>query len=216
VELGATALDHITDNHFEKAWDRVRQARGLPPTYTPPSGGAATASGVPGGQGQPPRSRNIGRHRNTLPSPEEGDRERNTVYIERRRVRDDSLERQSETSERVLRSYQLEADDPVRPVDKKLQRESVRAMSQANGNAPPRPRSQPPRTRYYDDDDDSDYDERDGRRYRASGRGYEDRDDRDYVPYDREIVETERYRGVSNALVVSRVSDSMSTLATFC
>ena len=53
----------------------------------------------------------------------------------------------------------------------------------------------PPRSRYYDDDD-SDYDERTGERYRTTGRGYGD-------DYDREVITTERYKGVSNALVVS-------------
>jgi alkaline phosphatase len=51
-----------------------------------------------------------------------------------------------------------------------------------------RPRSQPPRSRY-DDDGDSDYDEKSGRRSRGTGRGYDDRE------YDRVIEETERYRG---------------------
>ncbi|KAI5367189.1 hypothetical protein Slin14017_G022250 [Septoria linicola] len=49
----------------------------------------------------------------------------------------------------------------------------------------------PPRSRYYDDDD-SDYDERTGRKYDGGGRGYGDRDDRDY---DRYVETTERYRG---------------------
>ena len=73
-------------------------------------------------------------------------------------------------------------------------------MSRANGYAQSeRPRSQG-RSRY-DDDGDSDYDEHTGRKYNDGGRGYDERVERDYVPYSngggREIVETERYRGVS-------------------
>lgn len=52
-----------------------------------------------------------------------------------------------------------------------------------------RPRSQPPRGRYYDDED-SDYDERTGDRHRGGGRGYDDRDDYDTVKETREV-----YRG---------------------
>lgn len=78
--------------------------------------------------------------------------------------------------------------------------------------------AQPPRTRYYDDDDEygSDYDDRRGSRYQNTGRGYDDRD-RGYGYDDRggggggyddrdgnyrEVIETERYKGVSGALVV--------------
>ncbi|KAK0362888.1 hypothetical protein LTR91_010822 [Friedmanniomyces endolithicus] len=54
--------------------------------------------------------------------------------------------------------------------------------------------AQPPKSRYYDDDGDSDYDDREGRRYKSGGaRGYDDRDDE--RGYDREVIETERYRG---------------------
>lgn len=54
-----------------------------------------------------------------------------------------------------------------------------------------RPRSQPPRSRYYDDED-SDYDERTGERQRGGGRGYDDRDRDDYDTV-REVREV--YRG---------------------
>ena len=64
--------------------------------------------------------------------------------------------------------------------------------------------AQPPRSRYYDDDDEygSDYDDRNGRRHGTTGHGYDDRYDDDARPYDREVIETERYKGVSGALVV--------------
>jgi hypothetical protein len=141
------------------------------------------------------------RYRNQLPSPERDDR-RSSVQ------RDDSLERQSLQSDRITTAYENERDDPIRPVDPKLEkkrrRDSAR-MSYANGYAPQdRAHSaQPPRNRYYDDDD-SDYDERTGRRYKDGGRGYDDRyDDSDDRGYDREVITEERYRGVSGPLVVS-------------
>ena len=172
------------------------------------------------------------KQRNRLPSPEGNaagyyekenyrDVDNNADFSRSRRSRrrDSSLEKQSETSEQVIRAYERERDDPRRKPEtvlsnkdlKKLRRDSK--MSYANGygasnlQAPagrPQGNSQPPpRSRYYDDDDESDYDERSGRRYRASGRGYDD-DDRDY---DREVTTTERYRGtgppVSGPLVVS-------------
>lgn len=56
-----------------------------------------------------------------------------------------------------------------------------------------RPRSQPPRGRYYDDED-SDYDERSGDRHRGGGRGWDDRDDYDTVKETREV-----YRGPVSA-----------------
>ncbi|KAF2768946.1 hypothetical protein EJ03DRAFT_351783 [Teratosphaeria nubilosa] len=195
VELGATTVDHLTEQYWDRAYDKVSGRK----RQTSPG---AQAEGDPRNIVS---SRNPGRHRNTLPSPER-ERDRDTVYISERRKqkRDDSLERESQASERVIGAYENERDDPIRPVDPRLERarrDSARPMSQANGYAPSaRPRSaNPPRTKYYDDD--SDHDERDGRRYRSSGRGYDDYDDQ---PYDREIIETERYRGVSNALVPAR------------
>merc|ERR1711939_1097069 len=132
-------------------------------------------------------------YRYQLPSPE-----RDPEFDTHSR-RADSLERESLTSERVLRAYENEPDDPRRKVDprveEKRRRDSAR-MSYYNGYADERPRSQPPRSRYYDDED-SDYDEREGRRHRGrGGYGYDDRnvEERD-TPYGREIVETERYRG---------------------
>ena len=163
------------------------------------------------------------RQRNSLPSPE------------RETYRPGALQQESEESDKVLREYEEEVDDPKRRAEsvldstdlnyiKESRRASVVATSilkvkddrrdsaMASGynddyrggdgyaRDAPRPRSQPPRNRYYDDDD-SDYDERSGRRYKAgSGRGYDD--DRDY---DRVVEETERYRGpVSSGPLVVR------------
>ncbi|KAF2168508.1 hypothetical protein M409DRAFT_21257 [Zasmidium cellare ATCC 36951] len=138
-------------------------------------------------------------HRNQLPSPERD------IDREYRRDSIRSLHQESEVSDRVLREYEREVDDPSRRPesvlpDRDLKKTSIKRDSvmtsgyndnyTQGGYAAERPRSQPPRSRYYDDDD-SDYDERSGRRYaKGSGRGYED--DRDY---DRVYEETERYRG---------------------
>lgn len=140
----------------------------------------------------------------------------------RRRIIDESPSRydpdeESSHSERVLREYEAERDDPSRkpsaslvaksvglrlPDDKR--RDSV-GMSQA---APGYGRSEratsqrgaPTRNDdYYDDEYESDYDDRTGRRTRATGRGYDAERDREF---DREIIETERYRGVSLAVLI--------------
>ena len=174
----------------------------------------ATASAVSG------RSRR--KQRNRLPSPE-GSIEEWDKQSYRQSTRDNqrspSLDRESQQSERVIRAYEADPrDPPVRPETvlpqkdlRNLRRDS--RMSYANGGngyggqstlSPQgyeRQRGhsqQPARSRYYDDDD-SDYDERTGQRYRTTGRGYDDRDD----DYAREVVTTERYKGVSGALVVS-------------
>ena len=184
------------------------------------------------------------KQRNRLPSPEgddgaaayysgkenskprnTGDNYTNVSRNRRKSRRDSSFERESQTSEQVIREYEGERDDPRRHPEtvlskkdlNKLRRDSK--MSHANGygsnlNAPSgygrqQGNSQPPpKSRYYDDDEESDYDDRSGRRYRSSGRGYDDYDDD--KDYDREVITTERYRGppgsgppVSGALVVS-------------
>ena len=157
------------------------------------------------------------RQRNRLPSPE-GDAYRKENYRDRRRS--PSLDRESEYSEQVIGAYEQERDDRSRAAEsvlskkdlKKLRRDSKMSYGQGygNGNLSTAPRdarphsAQPPRTRYYDDDDEygSDYDDRTGKRHSTTGRGYED-DRYDDRGYDREIIETERYRGVSQALVVS-------------
>lgn len=116
-------------------------------------------------------------------------------------------------SERVLREYEAERDDPKRKPSASLvarsvslrqpkgkRRDSAR-MSQANGGygRSERPASQRGASKYddyYDDEYESDFDDRTGRRTRTTGRGYDAERDRDF---DREIIETERYRGVSGA-----------------
>ncbi|KAK3086936.1 hypothetical protein LTR53_020014, partial [Teratosphaeriaceae sp. CCFEE 6253] len=79
-------------------------------------------------QSQARSSRPQRKQRYELPSPE---RERGIPG------RDDSLERQSETSARITSAYRNERDDPTRPVDpaleKRRRRDSGR-MSHANGN----------------------------------------------------------------------------------
>jgi hypothetical protein len=128
---------------------------------------------------------------------------------------------ESSHSERVLREYEAERDDPLRKPSASLvaksvglrlasdkRRDSV-GMSQA---APGYGRSEHGRSEratsqrgaptrnddYYDDEYESDYDDRTGRRTRATGRGYDAERDREF---DREIIETERYRGVSLAVL---------------
>lgn len=212
VELGATGIDKLTDKYFDTVYDkatkkkpgeRVTEIKEQIRPYIP---GNSNVSGKPR------------RQRNRLPSPEGdvGPRGKEFYSDRRSRRRDSSLERESLTSAQVLDEYESERTDPTRKPESvlskrdlnKLRRDSKvgsSRMSHANGYAE-RPRSQqPPRSRYGYDDDDSDYDERTGRRYGATGRGYDDRDDD--RGYDREIIETERYKGVSDALVVSAAFD---------
>jgi len=196
VELGAEAVHHLTERHWDRGWDKFRQVRGKKPLLP-----ADSTTSV---------SRKSNRHRNHLPSPErERDRVVDGSYVASERGHpvpgeevDERSSLESRTTERVTTAYENETDDPVRPVDPQLERQRTKSstMSAANGYADEgRARSQqPPRSRYYDDD--SDYDEREGRRYRnGNGRGY---DDDNY----REIIETERYRGVSGPLVVSTLT----------
>lgn len=124
------------------------------------------------------------------------------------------LDDESLQSERVLRAYEAERDDPKRKPSASLVGRSVSLrqpqnrrrdsgrMSHANGGYS---RSERPGSQrgggtkyddYYDDDYESDYDDRTGRRTRTTGRGYDAERDRSF---DREIVETERYRGVSHS-----------------
>lgn len=127
-------------------------------------------------------------------------------------------------SERVLREYEAERDDPSRKPSASLvgksnslrskdhRRDSTR-MSYANGGQgygrdarSERPTSQRGGSKYddyYDDEYESDYDDRTGRRSKATGRGYDADRDREF---DREIIETERYRGVSVSILKKHVS----------
>ncbi|KAK5122950.1 hypothetical protein LTR85_003515 [Meristemomyces frigidus] len=179
VELGAEGINHLTNNYWDSTYDRVR--------------GRKNKNKSESGNSRRDSKKENRDYKYQLPSPE---RDRDIDSATRR---EDSLERQSLSSERILKAYENEPDDPRRPVDPKLEerRRDSAKMSYVNGGyaasqGPGRPRSQPPRGRY--DDEDSDYDEHEGRRQKTGGRGYDDRDDRDY-PYDREVLETERYKG---------------------
>ena len=124
------------------------------------------------------------------------------------------IDEESQQSEQILREYEAERDDPKRKPSASLvgrsvslrqpkdrRRDSTR-MSQANGGGygrSERPTSQRGGSKYddyYDDEYESDYDDRTGRRTKTTGRGYDAERDREF---DREIIETERYRGVSSA-----------------
>lgn len=163
------------------------------------------------------RSGGAGRPRAQLPSPEPEDRDyyyhsssqqpdghnntssgttpRRRAYYDSYYDDDPELERQSETSERVLRAYENEKDDPRRRPDPSLigsarqRRSRPPKDSEMSYDYDRRPSSQQPRSRHYGDGD-SDYDERTGTTHRKTSRGYDD-------GYDREIIETERYHGVS-------------------
>lgn len=210
VELGATGVDKLTDKYFDSAYDFVTKKKPgarvteIKEQIKP----HLSSSAAP--------SNHQRKQRNRLPSPEGdvGPRGRDFYSDDRghHRRRHSSLERESLTSAQVIDDYESERNDPTRKPESVLSKRDLNTlrrdskvgsrMSYANGGyAPDRPRSQqPPRSRY-DYDDDSDYDERTGRRYKSSGRGYDDRDDY----YDREIIETERYNGVST---VPRKCDS--------
>ncbi|KAK5165770.1 uncharacterized protein LTR77_008693 [Saxophila tyrrhenica] len=229
AELGAEGINWVTDKYYDTIYDNVdarihkkkRAQQALQQQQQQPGGqqqggqknqsrGNYDNSYNPQQQNyqtHPPPQSNSGRRRqkNRLPSPEG-----NAPNWDSRKENQD-FDRESEVSERVIRAYESERDDPSRKAEsvlskrdlKKLNSRDAAKMSYANGyssgnlQAPSgyerRANSQqPPRGRYYDDDD-SDYDERSGRRYRASGRGYDDYDDD--RGYGREVIETERYRG---------------------
>ena len=138
--------------------------------------GAATTLG--GNSTVYPTSRR--KQRNTLPSP---DRDIDTARSRRDSFR--SLHQESQISDRILRDYELEADDPKRAPESVLSSKDLRLLqgrsridsgmsgyndtyTQTQYAATERPRSQgPAKSRYYDEDGDSDYDERSGRRYRG-------------------------------------------------
>ncbi|GAB7366238.1 hypothetical protein MBLNU230_g7795t1 [Neophaeotheca triangularis] len=231
VELGATALDRLTNT---KGWDR---------TIDFITGSKHNKTGAPvSGLGTGQESKAVRKRRVELPSPErETYRPRHThrshyqppqpppppesEYFSRKRFgvedsvdlnSDRELERQSHNSDRVLREYENEPDDPRRVPDPRYlpyqytappvippppgpqhyfdHRDDYYDRNSGIMSYAGRPRSQPPRGYY--SDEESDYDERTGKRYSgrsAKGRGYED--SRDGRPYDREIVEKEIYRG---------------------
>lgn len=253
VELGAEAVNHLTENYYDAAYDKVsgkrkgkQSGKGGDENYYSQDKVRVTQSQNENVSttGQSQRAR---RQKNRLPSPEgnfnsrdkQNHRDRDITDDYNRNRRDDSLERESQTSEQVIRAYRSERDDPRRKAETVLSNKDLRKlrrdsrMSYANGYGPPQGSTlgpggdggrresqsqQPPRNRYYDDDEESDYDERTGRRYKSSGRGYDDGyDDRGY---DREVITTERYRGVSDsdalALVVSAALPSYKPHRTLC
>lgn len=223
VELGVEGVNYITEKHWDKVHDTVtgKQNPFAQNPFSPKPAQAQPQSAVNRDPNQPSSDIKGKRRRqkNRLPSPEGPVKswDKENYRYRRESIRSESLDRESERSERVIRAYEADPrDPPVRPESvlskrdlKKLHRDREK-MSYANGygnnnlQAPQsdyRRNSQPPpKSRYYDDDD-SDYDERTGRRYRTTGRGYDDYEDD--KKYDREVVTTERYRGVSGTLVVS-------------
>ena len=235
----------MTEKHWDKIHDTITGGRNSTKT-TETRERVVRSSDEDPPPSQPPQSAVSGRssvrrkQKNRLPSPEGSieawDRESHSARS-RDQVRSPSLDRESQRSEQVIRAYEADrSDPPARPEAvlpqkdlRKLRRDSRMSYGNqggyANSNLAPsqydnRRQSQsqqPPRSRY-DDDEGSDYDERTGQRYRSSGKGYDDRGYDD--DYDREVVTTERYKGVSGALVVSRPisffpipSNSVSSLA---
>ena len=195
VEFAATTVDAFADTkYFDKLYDVVTGHKAPKSKNNAAISDSARPRGDPSDH-QPPASRR------GAPS--------SRTHFDLSPSRHD-LDEESEQSERVLREYEAERDDPSRKPSASLvgtssrlqrrnkddRRDSTR-MSHANGGYG---RSERPASRggskyddYYDDEYDSDYDDRTGRRFKASGRGYDADRDRDF---DREIIETERYRGV--------------------
>ena len=163
----------------------------------------------------------------------QGDRQKPASAVSRarsqRQVKSEyDLDDESLESERVLREYEAERDDPKRKITPSLVAKSVSQqkdprrdsgkMSHANGGygRSERPGSQRGGTKYddyYDDEYESDYDDRTGRRARTTGRGYDTERDRSF---DREIIETERYRGVSHTVVQLPIRRTLANQSCFC
>lgn len=208
VEFGAVTADAFVDSkYFDKIYGAVtgHKSDSNPP---PPKPAAAISDTQRSKRGDPtdpaPRQKPAASHRSqryASASPDRYDQD------------EESLQ-----SERVLREYEAERDDPKRKPSASLVGRSVSlrqpkdrrrdsaGMSHANGGYG---RSERPAASqrggskyddYYDDEYESDYDDRTGRRTKTTGRGYDAERDREF---DREIIETERYRGVS--LAPSRV-----------
>jgi hypothetical protein len=201
LEFTAVTIDNfVQSRHFDKLYSAVT---GHKPTSQKPAKAAAAISdsqrlrGVPTdlAPGQRPGA-SYRSQRRPSPSPARHDPD------------EESLQ-----SEQVLREYEAERDDPKRKPSASLigrsvslrqvkdRRRDSAGMSHANGGG--YGRSERPTSQrgggsryddYYDDEYESDYDDRTGRRTKATGRGYDAERDRDF---DREIIETERYRGVS-------------------
>ena len=232
VELGAEGVNWVTEKHWDTIHDTVskpfKKKQDQNQNQNQKANNSQNDKLVYSRTDPPPPSQSGKRRRqkNRLPEPEDDIKNWDKENYRSRRdsIRSASLDRESQRSEQVLRAYESDPRDPPARAEtvlskkdlKKLNRDRGAAnMSYANGGygygnqslAPGqydqrRSSQPPPRSRYYDDDDGSDYDEKSGRRYRTTGRGYDDGydDDRDY---DREVITTERYKGVSGALVVS-------------
>jgi len=199
VEVAANIADGVAQSkYFDRIYDAVAGSPKKPSPKKPSPRKPPTISDTqrPKGDSQPRRPQRVVDHSPSRYDPDE----------------------ESSHSERVLREYEAERDDPSRkpsaslvaksvglrlPNDKR--RDSV-GMSQANAGYGRSERGASQRgggsrhDDYYDDEYESDYDDRTGRRTRATGRGYDAERDREF---DREIIETERYRGVSLALLQS-------------
>ncbi|QIW98457.1 hypothetical protein AMS68_003975 [Peltaster fructicola] len=193
-----TAVDHLTDKHGEDTYERVQRYNPLSSRYkqvpqkreettTVKQEDITVEEDRRSNRRSTERRPHQHRHTAELPSPE---RERSENYHPPPPVVDDrDYDQQSENSARVLRNYENERDDPRRKPDREYYRRDMAYYDDQRPSSRGAPRS---RSRY-DDDGGSDYDEHTGRRYQTSGRGYEqDRRSRDY---DREIIETEVYRG---------------------
>jgi hypothetical protein len=201
VEFGAVTADaFVQSKYFDKIYGAVtgHKSSDQQPSSKKPAA-AISDTQRPRGDPQDPASRQKSEvshrsKRHQSPSPSSYDQDEESIQ-----------------SERVLREYEAERDDPKRKPSASLvgrsvslrqpkdrRRDSTR-MSHANGGYG---RSERPGSQrgggskyddYYDDEYESDYDDRTGRRAKTTGRGYDAERDREF---DREIIETERYRGV--------------------
>lgn len=206
VEFGAVTADAFVESkYFDKVYGAVtgHKSDSKAPSNKPP----AAVSDTQRSQRDPPQD----------PAPRQKpasavSSRRSHRYASQSPHRYD-IDEESQQSEQILREYEAERDDPKRKPSASLvarsvslrqakdrRRDSVR-MSHANGGygRSERPTSQRGGSKYddyYDDEYESDYDDRTGRRTKTTGRGYDAERDREF---DREIIETERYRGVSSA-----------------
>lgn len=225
VEFVANSANAFAESkYFDKFYDVVTGGKNNPHAQPKPAAAISDTARprgdpldpAPRQQQKPPSSVAHRSKRRVSPSPDRYD-----------------LDEESVQSERVLREYEAERDDPSRKPTASLvakstggrtskddRRDSTR-MSYANGGQGygrsergerERPTSQRGGSKYddyYEDDYESDYDDRTGRRTKTTGRGYDADRDREF---DREIIETERYRGVSHITPKKHVSLLTNTL----
>lgn len=192
VELGVEGINHLIDKHWDRGYHAVHRTlhrKGV--IHAPPL----------------PPAPAVAPDENTAPNPPPP------------RSSDDSAsDRSSPAGKRKRRQHKNSLPTPETDLPDPLLRQTHTIpntrMSTANGGLAPQSQqqransAQPPRSRYYDDDDEygSDYDDRYAHARRSNGRGndrgYDDGYEQDNRPYEREVIETERYKGVSQALVV--------------